>query len=438
MTSKTENMDPTITDGASEEEQRIIIRGGKPLNGQVRLHGAKNAVLKMMAAALLAKGTTVLKNVPNLSDVHMMANVLRHLGAKVTVSGSEVEIDATDVHEWEAPYELVSKLRASFVVLGPLMARFREAKVSLPGGCAIGERKIDLHERGLKLLGAEVRIDHGYVIASAKKLTGTTIYLDRPSNGATENIMLAAVGAEGTTIIENAAQDPEIVNLADCINAMGGKVEGAGTYQITIEGVPLEELHGGVIDTIPDRVEGGTFMFATMVTGGDVLIEGIDPHHLYSVISKCSEMGAEISMYAPDMLRIKSERGKLKATDVTTHPYPGFPTDLQALIMPVLCFTSGTSIITETIYENRFMHAAELRRMGADITIKGNSAVIKGVDKLMGAEVKSSDLRAAAALIIAGFGAEGVTEVTELKHLDRGYENLEEKFRGLGADIWRR
>lgn len=438
MTSKTENMDPTITDGASEEDQRIIIRGGKPLNGQVRLHGAKNAVLKMMAAALLAKDTTVLRNVPNLSDVHMMANVIRHLGAKVTISGSEVEIDATEVNEWEAPYELVSKLRASFVVLGPLMARFREAKVSLPGGCAIGERKIDLHERGLKLMGADVRIDHGYVISSAKKLTGTTIYLDRPSNGATENIMLAAVGAEGTTIIENAAQDPEIINIADCINAMGGKVEGAGTYQITIEGTPLDKLHGAVVDTIPDRIEGGTFMLATMVTGGDVLIEGIDPHHLYSVISKVSEMGAEVSMYAPDMLRIKCERDMLRASDVTTHPYPGFPTDLQAPIMPVYCFTPGTSIITETIYENRFMHAAELRRMGADITIKGNSAVIKGVDKLMGAEVKSSDLRAAAALIIAGLGAEGVTEVTELKHLDRGYENLEEKVRFLGADIWRR
>lgn len=438
MTSKTENIDPTTTDETSENEERIIIRGGKPLNGQVRIGGAKNAVLKMMAAALLAKGTTVLRNVPNLSDVHMMANIIRHLGAKVTISGSELSIDATNLNDWEAPYELVSKLRASFVVLGPLLARFREAKVSLPGGCAIGERKIDLHERGLKLLGADVRIDHGYVITSAKKLVGTTIYLDFPSNGATENIMLAAVGAEGTTIIENAAQDPEIVNLADCINALGGKVEGAGTYQITIEGVPMDELHGAEIDTIPDRVEGGTFMLATMVTGGDILIEGIDPHHLYSVISKVSEMGAEVSMYAPDMIRIKAEKGKIKPADITTHPYPGFPTDLQAPIMPVMCLTEGTSIITENIYENRFMHAAELRRMGADITIKGNNAVIKGVDSLMGAEVKSSDLRAAAALIIAGLGAEGVTEVTDLRHLDRGYENLEDKFRFLGADIWRR
>lgn len=438
MKSKTEKIDPPNVSQPMEDEKRIIIRGGKPLNGQVRIGGAKNAVLKMMAAALLAKDTTILRNVPNLSDVHMMANVLRHLGAKVTISGSELSIDATNLTEWEAPYELVSQLRASFVVLGPLLARFREAKVSLPGGCAIGERKIDLHERGLKMLGAEVKIDHGYVTTSAKKLVGNRIYLDRPSNGATENIMLAAVAAEGTTIIENAAQDPEIVNLADCINAMGGRIEGAGTYQITIEGVPIESLHGAVVDTIPDRLEAGTFMLACMTTGGEILMESVNAHHLYSVISKLSDIGAEVSMYAPDMIRIKSRRDKLKATDITTLPYPAFPTDLQAPIMPVLCLAKGTSIITETIFENRFQHAAELRRMGADINVTSNAAIIKGVDKLMGAEVKSSDLRAAAALIIAGLGAEGVTEVTELKHLDRGYENLEEKFRFLGADIWRK
>lgn len=438
MKSKTDKIDPPTLSQMQEDEQRIIIRGGKMLSGQVRIGGAKNAVLKMMAAALLAKDTTVLRNVPNLSDVHKMANVLRHLGAKVTISGSELSIDATNLTDWEAPYELVSQLRASFVVLGPLLSRFREAKVSLPGGCAIGERKIDLHERGLKMLGADVRIDHGYVNTSAKKLTGTRIYLDRPSNGATENIMLAAVGAEGTTIIENAAQDPEIVNLADCINAMGGKVDGAGTYQIIIEGVPMDSLHGAEIDTIPDRLEAGTFMLACMATGGEILMEGVDPHHLYSVISKLSDMGAEISMYAPDMLRIKATRKGLKATDITTLPYPAFPTDLQAPVMPVLCLANGTSVITETIFENRFMHAAELRRMGADINVTSNSAIIKGVDQLTGAEVKSSDLRAAAALIIAGLGAEGVTEVTELKHLDRGYENLEEKFRGLSADIWRK
>ncbi len=437
MQSNTTRIDPPTTQ-KPEDEHRIIIRGGKPLYGQVKVGGAKNAVLKMMAAALLSKETTVLRNVPNLTDVHMMAQVLRHLGAKVEVSNGEVSIDASGVNDWEAPYELVSHLRASFVVLGPLLSRFREAKVSLPGGCAIGERKIDLHERGLKILGADVRIDHGYVSASAKQLVGSRVYLDRPSNGATENIMLAAVCAEGTTIIENAAQDPEIVNLAQCVNEMGGNITGAGTYQITIEGVPFDKMHGAVVDTIPDRVEVGTFMLAVMATTGEVIIEGSNAHHLYSVISKMQEMGAEVSMYAPDVIRVKCESNRFKATDITTLPYPGFPTDLQAPFMPVMCTAEGTSIVEETIYENRFMHAAELRRMGADIVIKGNAAVIKGVDHLMGAEVKASDLRAGAALIIAGLGAEGVTEVTGLHHLDRGYDRLEDKLRSLGAEIYRK
>jgi UDP-N-acetylglucosamine 1-carboxyvinyltransferase len=391
----------------------------------------------MMAAALLCKDTVVLRNVPNLTDVSVMADVIRHLGAKVTIGKGEVTIDARDVIDVEAPYELVSQLRASFVVLGPLLARFKQAKVSLPGGCAIGERRIDLHERGLKALGAEVGIDHGYVYANAHKLVGTRIYLERPSNGATENIMLAAALAEGTTVIENAAQDPEISNLADVVNAMGGKVSGAGTYQITIEGVDINELHGAEVDTIPDRLEAGTFLFAACATGGDVVIDGVNPHHLYSVIGKLTEMGAEVSIYAPDTIKIKAT-GRLHATDFTTLPYPGFPTDLQAPIMSVLAACEGTSILTETIYENRFMQVGELRRMGADIALTGNSAVVKGVPRLMGAEVKSSDLRAAAALIIAGLAADGVTEITGLHHLDRGYDRLEEKLRGLGADVWRR
>lgn len=436
MTPQATRLDPPAKQG-NDAEERIIIRGGKPLHGQVKVFGAKNAVLKMMAAALLAKGVTTLRNVPNLTDVHMMAEVLRHLGAKVEVRENEVEIDATNLTEIEAPYELVSQLRASFVVLGPLVGRCREAKVSLPGGCAIGERRIDLHERGLKLLGAEVTTEHGYVYATANKLVGTRIYLDRPSNGATENIMLAAALAEGQTIIENAAQDPEIVNLADCINAMGGKITGAGTYQIVIDGVRLEDMHGAVVDTIPDRLEAGTFLYACMTAGGDILIDGVNPHHLYAVIAKINEMGAECSILAPDSIRIKST-GRLKPTDITTVPYPGFPTDLQAPVMAVLATAEGTSIMTETIYENRFMQVGELRRMGADIQLKANSAIVKGVPKLMGAEVKSSDLRAAAALIIAGLGAEGVTEVTGLSHLDRGYDRLEERLRGLGADIWRR
>ncbi|HEY9720046.1 MAG TPA: UDP-N-acetylglucosamine 1-carboxyvinyltransferase [Trichormus sp.] len=430
-------LDPPVKQGPPELEQRIIIRGGKPLTGSVRVEGAKNAVLKMMAAALLCKDTVVLRNVPNLTDVSVMADVIRHLGAKVTIGKGEVTIDARDVIDVEAPYELVSQLRASFVVLGPLLARFKQAKVSLPGGCAIGERRIDLHERGLKALGAEVGIDHGYVYANAHKLVGTRIYLERPSNGATENIMLAAALAEGTTVIENAAQDPEISNLADVVNAMGGKVSGAGTYQITIEGVDINELHGAEVDTIPDRLEAGTFLFAACATGGDVVIDGVNPHHLYSVIGKLTEMGAEVSIYAPDTIKIKAT-GRLHATDFTTVPYPGFPTDLQAPIMSVLAACEGTSILTETIYENRFMQVGELRRMGADIALTGNSAVVKGVPRLMGAEVKSSDLRAAAALIIAGLGADGVTEITGLHHLDRGYDRLEEKLRGLGADVWRR
>jgi UDP-N-acetylglucosamine 1-carboxyvinyltransferase len=323
------------------------------------------------------------------------------------------------------------------VVLGPLVSRFREAKVSLPGGCAIGERRIDLHERGLKALGAEVRIEHGYVYANADKLTGARIYLDRPSNGATENIMLAAVFAEGQTVIDNAAQDPEIVNLADFVNAMGGKISGAGTYQIVIDGVREDEMHGATFDTIPDRLEAGTFILGCVATGGEITIEGVNPHHLYSVISKVQDLGAEVSMYAPDTIKVRAY-DRPKPTDITTLPYPGFPTDLQSPFMSVLAVADGTSILTETIYENRFMQAGELRRMGADISLKGNTAVIKGVPKLMGAEVKSSDLRAAAALIIAGLGGEGVTEVTGLHHLDRGYENLEEKFRNLGGDLWRR
>ncbi len=436
MTPEATRLDPPAKP-VTDNEQRIIIRGGNPLHGTVRVGGAKNAVLKKMAAALLAPDVSVLRNVPNLTDVQMMAEVLRHLGAKVTISPGEVVIDARNINELEAPYELVSQLRASFIVLGPLLARFGQAKVSLPGGCAIGERRIDLHERGLKQLGADCRIEHGYVYASGSNLSGTRIYLDRPSNGATENIMLAASQADGQTIIENAAQDPEIVNLADFINAMGGRITGAGSYQIAIDGVKAENMHGAVFETIPDRLEAGTFIMAVMTAGGEITIEGVNPHHLYSVISKVTEMGAEVAIYAPDTMKVRTQ-GRLQGRDVTTVPYPGFPTDLQAPIMAVLASAEGTSIISETIYENRFMHAGELRRMGADIALTGSAAVIKGVPRLMGAEVKATDLRAAAALIIAGLGADGVTELTGLHHLDRGYENLEDKVRALGADIWRR
>ncbi|PWU03129.1 MAG: UDP-N-acetylglucosamine 1-carboxyvinyltransferase [Candidatus Melainabacteria bacterium] len=438
MTARISGIDHSAKSTHAESEERIIIRGGKALNGTVRVAGAKNSALKMMAAALLAEDVSIIRNVPDLTDVHMMASVIRHLGAKVTITRNEVIIDARHLTDFEAPYELVSQFRASFVVLGPLLARCKQAKVSLPGGCAIGERRIDLHERGLKQLGAEVGIDHGYVHATAEKLIGTRIYLDRPSNGATENIMLAATLAEGQTIIENAAQDPEIVNLADFVNSLGGQVSGAGTYQIVINGVNQKDLHGGFIDTIPDRLEAGTFMLAALGTGGDLTIEGVNPDHLTAVMSKMAEMGADISVPAPDTLRVRALT-QVRATDITTVPYPGFPTDLQAPIMSVLAAADGTSIVTETIYENRFMQVAELRRMGAEIALTGNSAaVVKGVPKLMGAEVKSSDLRAAAALVIAGLTADGVTEVTGLSHLDRGYDRLEEKLQAVGADIYRR
>ncbi|HEY9792321.1 MAG TPA: UDP-N-acetylglucosamine 1-carboxyvinyltransferase [Candidatus Obscuribacterales bacterium] len=436
MQTDTSKTDPTIRPNEAESEERIIIHGGKPLEGTVKIGGAKNAVLKMMAAALLTRDVSVLRNVPHLTDVYMMGKIIENLGAKVKLSNNELEIDARNLTDYEAPYELVSQLRASFVVLGPLLARMGQARVSLPGGCAIGERRIDLHERGLKLMGAEVKQEHGYVFAQGK-LIGTRIYLDRPSNGATENIMMAAALAEGQTIIENAAQDPEITNLADFINSMGGKIQGAGSYQITIDGVAPEEMHGSVFDTIPDRLEAGTFMLAVMATTGEVTVENVNPHHLYSLISKMTEMGAEVSIYAPNTIKVSSHQ-RPKPTDVTTLPYPAFPTDLQAPIMSVLATADGTSIITETIYENRFMQAGELRRMGADVSLKGNVAVVKGVQRLMGAEVKSSDLRAAAALVISGLGADGITEVSQLRHLDRGYEHLEEKFKALGANIWRR
>jgi UDP-N-acetylglucosamine 1-carboxyvinyltransferase len=436
MQTETSRLEPPSRPNENEPEERIIIHGGKPLQGSVNIGGAKNSVLKIMAAALLSREVSVLRNVPHLTDVYMMSKIIENLGAKVKFANNELEIDARNLTDFEAPYEMVSQLRASFVVLGPLLARMGQAKVSLPGGCAIGERRIDLHERGLKLMGAEVRQEHGYVFAQGK-LTGTRIYLDRPSNGATENIMMAAALAEGQTIIENAAQDPEITNLGDFINAMGGKVQGAGTYQIIIDGVRPEEMHGAVFDTIPDRLEAGTFMLAVMATTGEITIENVNPHQLYSLISKMTEMGAEVSIYAPNTIKVIA-RDRARPTDVTTLPYPAFPTDLQAPIMSVLATADGTSIVTETIYENRFMQAGEMRRMGADISLKGNVAVVKGVPRLMGAEVKSSDLRAAASLVIAGLGADGITEVSQLRHLDRGYEHLEEKFKGLGANIWRR
>ncbi len=430
-------MSPIETIVTPLSSQKMIIEGGPPLHGTVTIAGSKNAVLKMMAAAVLTRDVCVLKNVPDLTDVYMMAEVLRYLGVKVNIAGDEVTIDASNLTEFEAPYEWVSKFRASFIVLGPLLARAGQAIVSLPGGDAIGERRLDLHERGLKALGAQISIEHGYVHAQCSRLLGAPIHLDKPSNGATENIMLAAVLAEGQTVIENAAQDPEIVNLAEFVNAIGGKITGAGTYQMVIDGVGVNELHGAVVDTMPDRLEAGTFMFACLAAGGEITMEGANPHHLYAVINRLADMGAEVAIFAPDTIRIKST-GRLGAVHINTQPYPGFPTDLQAPIMAALAIADGTSVISENIYENRFKHVAELRRMGADITVTNNLAVVKGMPRLMGAEVISSDLRAAAALIIAGLAAQGTTHVMGLEHLDRGYDHLEDKLKSIGANICRR
>lgn len=415
---------------------KIIIRGGKPLTGEVTIGGAKNAVLKLMAATLLVDDVCEINNVPDLTDVHTMTQVIKHLGPSVDFTNQKIVIDATKLSNYEAPYDFVSKMRASFIVLGPLLARCGRAKVALPGGCAIGERRIDLHVKGLKALGAEVIIEHGYVEAKAKKLVGSEIHLDRPSVGATENLMLAAVLAEGTTVIINAAQEPEINDLANFINNLGGDVSGAGTSEIVINGVKPEDLRGITYTTIPDRIEAGTYMCAAMATCGDVIINRVFPNHIGAIISKMVAMGANINIIDPFTMRVSCPE-RPKAVDIVTQPYPGFPTDMQAPFTSVLAISKGVSIVTESIYENRFRQLAELRRMGANVQHEGNHAVIKGVSQLSGAQIKASDLRAGAALLIAGVTAVGQTDITDLQHIDRGYEHVTEKFKSLGADIRR-
>jgi UDP-N-acetylglucosamine 1-carboxyvinyltransferase len=417
-------------------KDKIIIRGGKPLTGEVTIGGAKNAVLKIMAASLLVDGQCEINNVPELTDVYTMSKVLNHLGLSVQYSSGKMLIDASKLSNCEAPYDFVSQMRASFIVLGPLLARCGYAKVALPGGCAIGERRIDLHVKGMKELGAEVEIEHGYVIAKAKKLVGKEIHLDRPSVGATENLMLAAILAEGSTAIINAAQEPEITDLANFINAIGGDITGAGTSEIYINGVKPDQLHSTSYTTIPDRIEAGTYMCAAMATQGDIIVNKVFPQHLSAVISKLAVMGANISILDPFTIRV-SCLNRPRGVDIVTQPYPGFPTDLQAPLSSVLAVSCGVSIITESIYENRFRHLGELRRMGANVQQEGNHAVIKGVTDLTGTQVKVSDLRAGACLLIAGLRARGETEITDLQHIDRGYEHVTDKFKGLGADISR-
>jgi UDP-N-acetylglucosamine 1-carboxyvinyltransferase len=416
--------------------EKIIVRGGNKLSGSVRVEGAKNAVLPVLAAALLASdGKNTICDVPALSDVYTINEVLRYLNCDVVFENGQVIIDASKELNIEAPFEYVRKMRASVLVMGPLLARKGRARIALPGGCAIGSRPIDQHLKGFEAMGAKVKVGNGFVEAYVDgRLHGAKIYLDFPSVGATENIMSAAVLAKGTTIIENAAKEPEIVDLANFLNAMGARVRGAGTGTIRIEGV--ETLFGAVHHVIPDRVEAGTFMVAAAITGGNVLIENAVPEHLSPISAKMKEMGV-IIIEEEEGLRVIGPE-KLKAVDIKTMPHPGFPTDMQSQMMALLLKAEGTSMITETVFENRFMHVEEFRRMNADIKIEGRSVIMSGPCELQGAEVAATDLRAAAALILAGLAAPtGYTRVTELKHLDRGYVNFHGKLAALGANIER-
>ena len=415
--------------------EKIIVRGGNRLYGTVKVEGAKNAVLPVLAATLLASdGKSVIRDVPTLSDVYTINEVLRNLNAEVAFNNNTVVVDASRVLKDEAPFEYVRKMRASVLVMGSLLARNGRARVALPGGCAIGSRPIDQHLKGFEAMGAKVKVGNGFIDAEVDgRLKGAKIYLDFPSVGATENIMMAATLAQGTTIIENVAKEPEIVDLANFLNKMGGNVRGAGTGTLRIEGVDV--LFGAEHHIIPDRIEAGTFMVAAALTRGNVLVKGAVPEHISSLIAKMEEMGVTI-IEEEDGVRVIGPE-KLKAVDIKTMPHPGFPTDMQSQMMALLLRAEGTSMITETVFENRFMHVEEFRRMNADIKIEGRSVILNGMSNLQGAEVSATDLRAAAALILTGLVSEGNTRVTELKHLDRGYVDFHGKLAALGADIER-
>lgn len=412
--------------------ERILVKKSLGLNGNIRVDGSKNSILPILAATLLSQEDCIIHDIPNLEDVKIMCMLLEELGAKIEELGeSTLKVSAENIKTCEAPYELITKMRASFLVMGPLLARCQNAKVYMPGGCAIGTRPIDLHLKGFKHLGAEVRSESGYVHATAEKLVGNDIYLDFPSVGATENIIMAATLAEGETVLENAAEEPEIVDLANFINSMGGNIIGAGTKTIRIKGV--KKLHKTEHTVIPDRIEAGTYMLAAASAGGDVTVENVVPSHLQPVIAKLREAGVKVVEF-DDKIRVISDRN-IKPVDIKTLPYPGFPTDMQAQFMVMLSMADGTSIVHETIFENRFMHANELSRMGMDVKIEGSSAILKGRSMLSGAKVKATDLRAGAALIIAGLIADGETEITEIYHIKRGYSNIVEKLQNIGAAI---
>ena len=412
----------------------LIIKGGVPLHGRVRVGGAKNASLPILAASLLSGGSSTVEDVPELLDVETMCGVLSSIGARVSRSRNKVTVDATEISSFSPPYDLVRAMRASFLVMGPLLARMGCARIALPGGCAIGSRPIDLHLKGFAALGAEIEIGYGQIEARADRLEGARVYLDFPSVGATENIMMAAVLASGTTMIENAAQEPEIVDLANFLNSMGAHVRGAGTTVLRIEGVP--ELEPTTYMVVPDRIEAGTFMIAPAIAGGSLVIENVVSEHLKPITAKLRECGVTVNENDDGSMFVE-RNGRPRGVDIKTMPYPGFPTDLQAQFMALMTTCSGSSVITETVFENRFMHVAELNRLAAHIQKEGQSAIIEGVSELSGANVMASDLRASASLVLAGLAAKGQTTVFRIYHLDRGYANLEQKLQSLGAKVKR-
>ena len=413
--------------------EKIIVEGGNKLRGEVNISLAKNSVLPIIIASILSPNDIVIKNAPMLEDVVVLIDLLSSMNCDIESNvNSDLKINTSNLENTNMNSELIRKMRASFLIMGPMLSRFGKCRISMPGGCNIGSRPIDLHLKGFKLLGAEVDMEHGYVEAKAKRLKGNRIYLDFPSVGATENILMAAVLAEGTTIIENAAEEPEIWDLANFLNSMGAKIHGAGVGKITIEGV--ESLKGITYKPIYDRVEAGTFMVAAAITNSKITINGANEEHLRPTIEKLKECGVIFENIKEDTILVDGIKAPV---DIKTLPYPGFPTDMQAQMMALLSVTKGSSIITETVFENRFMHVAELVRMGANIKIDGRTAIIEGVGTLTGCDVKATDLRAGAAMILVGLVAQGKTEISELYHIDRGYVNIEEKFRELGANIYR-
>jgi len=412
---------------------KIVIEGSRPLSGKIKVSGSKNAALPILAATLLTEGRSEIANIPGLADIHTMLTLLKDLGLKVQSWNGKVKVHANGYKSHTATYDLVKTMRASVLVLGPLLARRGKARVSLPGGCAIGSRPIDLHLKGLEAMGAKIRVEHGYVEAEAPRLHGATVHFDQVTVTGTENLMMAATLAEGTTVLENAAREPEVVDLANWLIRLGAKIHGVGTSSITIEG--SEKLDGGAWSVMPDRIEAGTFMIASCLPGSRVLIQGITPELVESLSLKLREAGAKVEI-GDHSIQVTAPK-KVKPVDISTAPYPGFATDLQAQFMALMTVAEGSSVIRENIFENRFMHVGEMIRMGAEIKLEGNSAMVRGVKGLSGAPIMATDLRASASLVIAGLAAQGITEISRVYHIDRGYEKIEKKFRKLGARVKR-